>query len=189
MRISVIFLIFLIVLIIVGCQGTGPVVERLDAGTGSTVATIAEPMVFARTLAKYSRSARDYLYLGPVELNRQGSREYFLWVGAGTTLDRGYLAPAPDLPQSLLLSVRGEIMVLDLVPWQECIPGLADPVVYDPTVKVFASLGARVSRQQLDLIGAESLESVRVADASGEVESYPRWRVPPAWDALVTARP
>ena len=189
MRYRLIFLILLIVLVVLGCQSTGPTVERLDTGSGITLSGVAEPLAFARTEARYSRTARDYVYLGPVEVNRQGRRDYFLWVGAGTTLDRGYLAPEQATPEVLLVSVRDELMALELAPWDERVPALGDPVIYAPTVKLTATLGARVSRQQLDLIAKESLESIRIVDTSGAVQSYWRWREGSEWTGLVADGP
>jgi len=177
--------------ILAACQSarlTG-VSERLDARAGITLVSVTKPLVFARTEGRYSRSARDYIYLGPVEVNRQGQRDYFLWVGVGTTLDRGYLAPESAIPDTLIMSVRGELMALDLLPWDQRVPGLADPVIYDPAVRVRAALGARVSRQQLALIANESLPSIRVAASDGTMRAYTRWRDGTSWDGLIAAAP
>ncbi len=75
-----------------GCAGGGRL-EQLDEQSGATIVRGPAVLVYARTEPRYSRSARDYVYLGPVETNRQGVREYFLWVGVATTIDRGFIAP------------------------------------------------------------------------------------------------
>jgi len=158
------------------CSGGGRPLEQLDTRSGLTVVRGREPLVFARTEPRYSRSARDYVYLGPVETNRQGVREYYLWVGIATTLDRGFLAPAALAPRTLYVNVGGEPMELPLKPWHELVPiGLAEPV-YATAVPVRAELAARVTLQQLILIDAESPASIAVEVAAQTApRSYVRW--------------
>ena len=165
-----------------GCHG-GAGLARLDEKTGITVVTDRAPIVFARTEARYSRSQRDYLYLGPVETNRQGLREYYLWVGVGTTIDRGYFAPPAATPQTLYVDVRGEVMELKLLPWQEREPALAH-ALYKTPVQLRSQLAARVTLNQLDILAHESIESVRVTSSggsAGDTERYTRWDAAPTW--------
>lgn len=166
-----------------GCFGAvGPVVnEQFDRSTGITVTTSDAPMVFARTESQYSRSARDYIYLGPVETNRQGTRDYYLWVGVATTLDRGYLAPEAERRSALYIDVQGEPMILDLKPWSERAPGLDAVNLYSTAVDVGDHLAARVSLHQLAVIASESLESVRVEDTAGALRRYRRWSDEQSW--------
>ena len=116
---------------------------------------------------RYSTSARDYLYLGPVETNRQGSRDYYLWVGVATTLDRGYLAQPLALPDTLYLQVGDELMELRLLPWGEREPGLQRVDLYDTAVALEAELAARVTLSQLMLLADQPLRSIRAATAGG----------------------
>jgi len=81
---------------VAACAGQSALLETLDERTGMTIVRSREPLVFARTEPRYSRSARDYVYLGPLATNRQGVREHYLWVGIATTLDRGFIAPRPS---------------------------------------------------------------------------------------------
>ena len=161
-------------LFLAGCQATGAASanERLDQSTGLTLTTANEVMVFARTEPRYSRSARDYIYLGPVETNRQGLREHFLWVGIATTLDRGYLAPPIDLPESLQVMVQGEPMVFDLLPWTQTVPGLAPAKVYPTSVTLQGQLGARATRDQLQLLAVAAPSSIRVRMPDGQLRAY-----------------
>lgn len=158
------------------CSGGGRLLEQLDERSGLTIVRGREPLVFARTEPRYSRSARDYLYLGPVETNRQGVREYYLWVGIATTLDRGFLAPAAPAPHTLYVDVGGEPMELLLRPWHELVPtGLTEPV-YATAVPVREELAARVTLQQLALIDAEPLAAIAVEAAPQTApRTYVRW--------------
>ena len=172
-----------------GCQGGGRGVakERLDESSGVTVLADVQPVVFARTETRYSRSGRDYLYVGPVEANRQGTREYYLWVGVGTTLDRGYIAPPGEAPDTLFFEVEGEPMELPLRPWIEREPGLDRARVYRPTVPLQSELAARVTLSQLRLLSGSALQRVRVRAAAGTEREYFRWDDGPIWRSFFSA--
>jgi hypothetical protein len=158
----------------------GRAAERLDTASGVTLRTDLEPMVFARAELRYSRSGRDYLYLGPVETNRQGTYEYYLWVGVASTLDRGYLAPPAEAPAKLFAVVQGELMELPLAPWAEREPTLARVDLYKTAVPVPQPLAARVTLEQLRLLADAGLADVRLADSNGDSRLYSRWD-PKAW--------
>ena len=166
------------------CQSAGSVRETLDARTGSTWTSERAPVVFARTEARYSRSARDYLYIGPVEINRQGTRDYYLWVGVASTLDRGYLAPAMSLPDKLYVDVGGEVMEFALQPWSSLTPLRADESLYSTAVDVEAELGARVASSQVARLAAELPRTVRVAVPDSPTREYQRWDDAPVWPAF-----
>ncbi len=159
-----------------GCSGAGSLLERLDERAGVVLLRAREPLVFARTEPRYSRSLRDYLYVGPVETNRQGVREYFLWVGVATTLDRGFIAPLADLPSTLYVNIDGEPIALPLSPWHELMPTQITDPVYETAVPLRAELAARVTLQQLALFDAARLGTVAVdAGARAEALDYRRW--------------
>jgi len=161
--------------------------ERLDEPSGTTVLAGAEPMVFARTEPQYSRSGRDYLYLGPVQTNRQGVREYYVWVGVATTLDRGYLVPPVSEPERVFIDVAGEPMELALRPWREREPSLRDARIYAAPVRLGAELAARVTLDQLQKLASEPLQSVRVVDHDGATRAYYRWHEGSDWPAFLAA--
>jgi hypothetical protein len=166
---------------------TRAVHERLDEPSGTTVLAGAEPMVFARTEPQYSRSGRDYVYLGPVQTNRQGVREYYVWVGVATTLDRGYLVPPVDEPERVFIDVAGEPMELALRPWHEREPGLRDARIYATPVRLRAELAARVTLDQLQKLASEPLQAVRVVDHGGATRAYYRWQEGSDWPAFLAA--
>ncbi|HJR69248.1 MAG TPA: hypothetical protein VKA43_04345, partial [Gammaproteobacteria bacterium] len=65
----------LMMLGLAACSSGNGLVEQLDERAGMTIVHGREPLVFARTEPRYSRSARDYLYLGALGTNRQGVRD------------------------------------------------------------------------------------------------------------------
>lgn len=167
--------------LLAACHSTGGIRERLDARTGLTWTSDTAPVVYARTEARYSRSARDYLYIGPVEVNRQGARDYYLWVGIATTLDRGYLAPAMNAPDRLYVELGGELMEFPLQPWSTLTPLQADAAVYPTPVDVEAELGARVTASQIARLAAELPPVVRTSVPDSPTREYQRWDEELVW--------
>jgi hypothetical protein len=161
---------------VAACSSSGGLVQTLDERAGMVLERSREALVFARTEPRYSRSARDYLYLGPLATNRQGVREYYLWVGVATTLDRGFIAPEADAPRTLYVTVNGEPMELPLRPLGELVRATSDAPLYGTAVPLRAELAARVTLQQLALIDAERLASVAVSiEGASAPRSYARW--------------
>ena len=171
---------------VVGCAHDGGLIERLDEH-GVTITRDTAPLVFARTEGRYSRSARDYLYLGPVETNRQGIRDYYLWVGIATTLDRGFIAPTVEIPHMLYLNVQGEPIELPLRPWSEVLRDGGLEPLYETAVDTDSALAARVTLQQLELFAAEPLVSVTTATKAGDTREYFRWEERQGWLDFIAA--
>ena len=61
---------------------------------------MTEPWVYARDVRGLAVNQRDYRSVGLVEVNRQGTRAYYLGVVAWSTIDRSGLPP-PPLPHGL----------------------------------------------------------------------------------------
>ena len=168
---------------LIGCHGTlnQRTTEHFDRSTGMTLLTADAPIAFARTEGQYSRSARDYVYLGPVETNRQGMRDYYLWVGVATTLDRGYLAPSAETPNAVIVDLQGELMKFKLEPWSERVPNPESMRLYRTSVRVQSQLAARVTLHQLELLSSETIESLRVASPDGRTRLYRLWQDEQSW--------
>ena len=170
--------------LLAACQSS-PVRQSLDARSGVTWTAGREPVVFARTEPRFSRSARDYLYLGPVEINERGTREYFLWVALASTLDRDYLDAAGIVPDRLYLVVAGEPFALELAPWAERVPALAGMRIYSPSVEPRTRLAARVTLDQLERFSGAEPEAVRIGVAEGATVEYFHWRDWSGWPGFL----
>lgn len=163
----------------------GSVVERLDESSGLTLVTDPALAVYARTETRLSRSARDYIYFGPVEVNERGQREYYLWVGIASTIDRDFLAGGSSVPDVLYVDLGGAPVEFELMPWDQRIPRLAGRRVYAPAVSPGTIMAARVTRDQIQLISEGRPESVRVARTPEPTVDYFRWGDPVEWLAFL----
>lgn len=67
---------------IVACApvGSSNVREQLDERTGVTVTSMAAPLEFFSPLPERGLQAASFASLGPVEINRMGQRQTFLWL-------------------------------------------------------------------------------------------------------------
>jgi hypothetical protein len=182
------FASLIVAALLAGCAGGGGGLEQLDEQSGATLVRGPDALVYARTEPRFSRSARDYLYLGPVETNRQGVREYFLWVGVATTIDRGFYAPEAAEPRTLYVDVEGEPIELRLKPWHELVSTGFKKPMYSTAVPIREELAARVTLQQLALIGGASPPAVRLAtDASSTPHTFVRWHGAENFDGFLAA--
>jgi hypothetical protein len=115
-------------LLLAGCAATdeGAGVQRfIDPRTAVTVQAMTEPWVYAREVRGLAVNQRDYRSVGIVEVNRQGTRAYYLGVVAWSTIDRSGL-PAPTLPHGLHWAGE-EAKIRDPVGTDLASAGLSEP--------------------------------------------------------------
>lgn len=127
----------LIVALAVACAGCAaepakPVRDFLDAGTGVTVTSSRSPIVLYRDDPAKAAYARNLVDLGPIEVNRQGSFRYFLWVGIWNTDQTGDWSNQRDGFESIVIVVDGEPMPLELAGWTPDAIGASRPVYTKP---------------------------------------------------------
>lgn len=178
-------LVIVSLLLVNACANREPLRSRLDDTTGLTVVTMQNPVVLARP-TRLAVAARDYAYLGPVEINRRGEREHFLWIGLASTVDHARVDQPPPQAESLALLVDGVPMILPLSEWNSDL----DVPPYAGSTPVYASLAARASLDQIRRIaGAQSVQ-VRIVTASGRALAYRHWDGEwPAWASFAAAAP
>jgi len=125
--------VFLAALLLSGCVSTSVLVEeKLDLGTGVTVTHATAPIVLYRDNSAYAAHARDYVYLGPVEINRMGEYSYYLWLGIWSTISDADRAYQRDGFESITLYADGEPLQLELVGWTLESIGVSEPVYVKP---------------------------------------------------------
>ena len=166
-----------------GCASEQALHSRLD-DRGRTWRSVDAPLTLARPAPRFSRAARDYLYLAPLEASNAGARRHYLWVGLGTTVDRRWPWAAPADAATLLLTLDGTPLALPLDEW-EAGQGAA---LYRTPAPVYAVRRASVTLDELArIVAATSIEAVVVA-RDGGVAEYTLWGGRWSdWAAFVTA--
>ena len=166
-------LAWLVLCIVTGCAGQSDrheVYQYLDESTGVTVTTLSAPLAFFKDEPMLAANARDYVYIGPAELNRTGKRETVLWVNFCSTIDRGRL-PGSYRPDRVFLLLDGKPMELPEADRHNRVNEWS----YVAPVSGGSTLVFRVTRRQLHRLADAS--DVRVlAEKDGNTRSYARWR-------------
>lgn len=162
--------------VLAGCAAETPRASRLDS-SGVTVVTEPAAVVFANPVRTVATGARDYAYLGPVEINRMGHRQYYFWIGLASTIDQDYVQREPLAADTLVLIVNGEPMLLPLSEWQANL----DIPPYESSAPVYATFAADTSISQIHRIAdAEFVELYLIEGDELDARYLP-------WDRLWTA--
>jgi hypothetical protein len=151
------------------CVGTRPatnVHQYLDTETGITLTSLQEPAIFYHASPRLAANARDYLYIGPVEMNRMGKLAHYLWIAEWSTIDR---LPAKASIAPVAEPLAEVVLILDGLPMQpqdqlEKNDRSGIPLKpYSLPVDTMHSVYMRVSRDQLRRIAAAKTVTVSVS--------------------------
>ena len=156
-----------------GCVSTSVLVEeKLDMGTGVTVTHATAPIVLYRDNSAYAAHARDYVYLGPVEINQMGEYSYFLWLGIWSTVSDEERSYQRDGFESITLFADGEPLQLELVGWTLESIGVSEPVYIKPVASA-ADAYYRVTIDQIRLIA--DAQEIELHAGTAPVRVYLMW--------------
>lgn len=160
------------------CTTAEPLVDsRLDS-SGLTVVTLGDPIVLARPAPRLAATARDYAYLGPVEINNMGRRDHYLWLGLATTVDRTPEHAEPPEADAIALLVDGQPMMLPLTRWRTTL----DRAPYETALPLYATLAARASLDQIQRVASARSVEVHLLSGSGVAARYRMWQGTwPSW--------
>jgi hypothetical protein len=158
----------------VACGSSTPLLEEsLDYGTGVTLTRSTAPVVLYRDNSGHAAYARDFVYVGPIEVNRMGSYNYYLWLGIWSTLDDSSRWTKRDGFESITLYADGEPLQLEVAGWSVESIGASRPVFTKPVASA-ADAYYPVTVDQIRLIAeARDLE---LQTSSPPMMRYHRWR-------------
>ena len=156
------------------CGSSAPLLEEsLDYGTGATLTRATAPVVLYHDNSGRAAYARDFVYLGPIEVNRQGRYTYFLWLGIWSTLDDASRWTQRDGFENVVLYADGEPLQLEVAGWSAEILGASRPVFAKPVASAADAYYA-VTVDQIRMI-AEARDLV-LQTSSPPIRQYHRWR-------------
>jgi hypothetical protein len=139
-------------LTIVGCASPSPIVaEKLDPLTGVTVTFAETPLVLYRDNPSRAAYARNFVHLGPIQVNRAGSYRYYLWLGIWNTMQVEDLSGHRDGFESIIVFADGEPLTLELVGWTPEAIGASEPTYLKPVAST-ADAYYEVTADQIRLI-------------------------------------
>lgn len=171
--------------LLAACSASGPLVEqKLDTVTGVTVTRSTTPTVLYRDNSAYAAHARDYVYLGPIEVNRMGNNSYYLWLGIWSTMQDEVRTAERDGFESVIVYADGEPLPLELAGWTLDAIGVSEPVYVKPVASA-ADAYYRVTVDQIRFIAESSDIQLRVGTA--RPKSYTLWDKQGAANASIRA--
>ena len=153
--------------------------EVLDRRTGVTITSNVTPMILYRENPSLAAHARNFVHLGPIEVNKTGSYQYFLWVGIWNTMQTSDRRPQRDGFDSITILADGEPLVLELAGWTPDAIGASAPVYVKP-VSSAADAYYPVTVDQIRLLAEAKDIRLRTSDTSPREYSL--------WDAQRSAR-
>lgn len=143
-----------------------PVLSKLDPRTSVTITYNKSPLIFLRSLSDYMSDSKEYVYLGPLEVNRSGDYRYYLWLATWSTMDSGQNQARDDRFESVDIIADGQAITLALS--GAAVQSLgASEAVYPKPVAWASDLYYKLTVEQLREIAAATILQVRFA-TSGE---------------------
>ncbi len=156
-----------------GCVAGNTVVEeKLDPLTGVTVTRAAAPLVLYRENSAAAAHARDFVYVGPVLVNRMGQYDYYLWLGIWSTMREYDASEQRKGFESIVVYADGEPLELDLRGWTLDSIGVSEPVYVKPVASAADAFYA-ITQDQIRVI-AEARD-VRLRTISTRSRQYELW--------------
>jgi len=162
---------FLLTLVACGNQ-QGIIDNKLDPVTAVTITYSRTPMVFYRDDSGKAAFARNYLHLGPLEVNRMGSYHYYLWLGIWNNMQNAVAGEARDGFESIVIYADGEPLALELSGWTPAAIGATEAVYVRPVASA-ADAYYEVTVDHLRLIAAS--KNVRIQATGADARSYELW--------------
>ncbi|MDH4107913.1 MAG: hypothetical protein OEW35_06335 [Gammaproteobacteria bacterium] len=154
------------------CGSTAGLVEDLDPVTGVTTTRSSVPFVLYRDNSGQAAYARDYVYMGPISVNRMGSYRYYIWLGVWSTMRAQAGSDQRDGFETITVFVDGEPLSLDLHGWTADAIGLSVSP-YPAPVASAADAFYEVTIDQIRLIG--EAREVRIYAGVAAPATYEPW--------------
>lgn len=160
-------------LLLPACSGENPfVISTLDPTTAVTVSRAKTPLVFYRDESGRAAFSRDFVHLGPLEVNRAGSYRYFLWLGIWSTLQDTPADATRDGFEAIVIFADGEPLLLPLEGWTPDAIGASEPVYVKP-VASSSDAYYEVTLDQIRLIA--NAKDVRLQSTGPAGRDYEPW--------------
>jgi hypothetical protein len=148
--------------------------ERLDERTGITVTTLDRPLEFFSPLPERGLDAASFADLGLAELNRMGTRSYYLWLSVLWGRTDPHRVDAPKV-SSIALDIGGDSIVFDAARRVEPPSRLR---LYAPEADWSEELSFALSIDQARAISHAGSLALEVTTSSGAEYRFTLWKPP-----------
>jgi hypothetical protein len=166
------FLMFCL-LVVGGCESSGEMIQDdLDATTGVTVSRSNEPLVLYKDNSAHAAYARDFVYLGPVEVNRMGEYRYYLWMGIWSAIPDALPGDQRDGFEFVTIFADSEPLQLTLAGWTANSIGATGSVYVKPVASA-ADAFYEVTMDQIRVIA--SSRDIRLSTSGAITKTFELW--------------
>ena len=142
----------LIVFLIVGCASSPETVnQKLDPLTGVTVTYSNAPLIMFREDPSQAAFARNYVHLGPIQVNRSGNYHHYLWLGAWNNMQSVDSSAERLGFETIVVFADGQPLSLELVGSTPSVIGASEPIYLKP-VATSTEAYYRVTADQIRLM-------------------------------------
>ncbi len=156
-----------------GCGTSAPISgEKLDPLTGVTVTFVKPPLILYRDNSSKAAYARNYVNMGPIQVNRSGIYRYYLWVGIWNTMQVADMTEHRDGFESILIFADGEPLSLQLAGWTPEAIGVSEPTYLKPVASA-ADAYYQVTADQIRLIAEAS--DIRLQSGGRLAKEFKLW--------------
>jgi hypothetical protein len=167
------FFAAIVVLLISACSSSTPLIaDQLDPVTGVTVTRSTVPLVLYRDNSAQAAYARDFVYVGPLQINRMGEYSHFLWLGIWSSLAGQDVSNQRDGFDSIVIFADGEPLRLELQGWTLASIGVSETIYDKPTASAADAYYA-VTMDQIRVIA--QARDIRLRSGETRAESYEPW--------------
>jgi len=152
-------------------------VQFLDKTTAVTVTRMTDPMVFFREQAGLAANVRDYVHVGPVEVNSMGERQYYLWMGVWSTIDRGAAGQDPlrDTYRKVVITANDRPMEFEIYSEDPDALGTSESLYPRPGPGA-RNVFSRVTVEELRTMHEADYLYVSLGDSDSETDLYRVWK-------------
>ena len=116
-----------------GCSSNSALTrEKLDPITSVTIRYSGHPLVFFRNISGRGAFVKDYVDLGPIEINRSGDYRYYVWLGIWTADGDTATDAAGDRLESIVIFTDGAELRLSIKGRSVEAIGASEPIYSKP---------------------------------------------------------
>ena len=160
-------------LCLAGCGSSSPVIQdRLDPTTGVTITHAEAPIILYHDGSSRAAFARDFINMGPIQVNRMGQHRYFLWLGVWSTMPYYNAGDAMDGFESIVVYADGEPLQLELSGRTPSTIGASESIYVPPSPSPTDGY-YEVTADQLRFISQAS--DIRLQTSGANARSYEPW--------------
>ena len=103
--------------VLASCASEPGVQEFLDPETSATVSFTDTPVILFLDRSGRAAFSRDFVNVGPIQVNQMGRERYYLWLGIWSTIELTRDARRSAGFELVTIYADGEPMLLDLAGW------------------------------------------------------------------------